>query len=635
MKNTKIAEFLYYPVILLLILFSFFNFSERFTPSLSFYQAIQVMMTPGWSFPGDLYFWGQDFSGSLIPFLSQILCEFYKFPPVLAVSIFHFSILTAGYFAISGLFKSYPVKLLLAIAWFFPPFHFISHLQGVFGIQLSTLFIGFYFLKLYQKEFSVIKKWIWLSLTSLLFILTTWVSDLSIISLILFLLIFLYRSIKKAKEQENLSAFIKHQNIADILIILFWIGAGVLFLVFARSKAVKTEGYYQHIFNNPHEVLSSLSTIIVSFYHVLTFNSGNSIESIFTWLFIAGFMIVVFSDQGFRSFVHFFRTNQWFAFFFLNGIITFLILIFSHWVLLNGVDRRYFSLVYLSLWIAFLIFLDCKTALIRERHVRMFFIIAGFGALSSFWSFYYPRVLPSRISGLNELCSLGDAGIIASSDIAYAAGCLLPDHIRTTPNDKEPWRNFEIVKQTLKQPEIYIARQGWLSEYTDTIIQFGRIFIRKGDTINRAGLVLCPYRLVRFNERFFPGDLKYQGILSEDADAVNHSVVRISRDFDKNRHFIYGPFITLKKGKYKARFCLKSSHDLSTDAIALLDISSNWGKKIVATRSLRPSDFGLKNHFEYFEVPFELSTDVPGMEFRILCNSQNDLVFNFIEVSEP
>ena len=634
MKNIKIIEFFYYPILLFLILFSFFNFSERYTPELNNYQAIQVLMTPGWSFPGDLYVWGQDFSGSLVPFLSQMLCEFYKFPPILAVSLMHFILLTAGFLALSTFFRSTINKLLLAIVWFFPPWHFIGHIVWVFGIQLSTFVIGLYLLKQFQKDYSKINKGIWLSAGCLAFIVSLWVSDLSAVSVILYCSLFIPPMIKKLRELGTKSSLFKKDYIYIFMIILFWISAGVLFLIYARSRAFKTDAYHHPVFNNPGEFMVGLKAILHAIYNSLTFSTGNFIECLFTWVLIAGIPLTIHFSKGEQNHRNPIRSNPWFAFFFLNAVVTLLVLVASHWVFLNGMDRRYFSLVYMSSWIAFLFYTESGTSKNPVKRNSILFVVAITGALSSFYQFYIPRIVPSRIGILNELQSLGDFGMIASLDNAYAAGCVAPDHIKATPNDKEPVRNFEIVKQTLNQPEIYIAKNGWLKSFPDSINQFGRIFIKLGNSINRAGLDLCRYDLVRIKMTFFPADLKYQGTLIEDQDALRHQSVNISTDFDRNKHFVYGPFITLRKGKYIARFCLKVTNELSTTEIALLDVSANWGKTLISSRSLRPSDFGMKNHYEYFDLPFELKMDSHGMEFRILCFTPNDLSFNHVELTE-
>ena len=46
--------------IILIILLSFFTFSENFYPLLNSDMAVNILMTPAFSLPHDIYFWGQD-----------------------------------------------------------------------------------------------------------------------------------------------------------------------------------------------------------------------------------------------------------------------------------------------------------------------------------------------------------------------------------------------------------------------------------------------------------------------------------------------------------------------------------------------------------------------------------------------
>ena len=55
MDNSRSSLIAYYIILSLLVLFSFLNFSERFFPLLNSDQAVTILMTPGFTIPGDLY----------------------------------------------------------------------------------------------------------------------------------------------------------------------------------------------------------------------------------------------------------------------------------------------------------------------------------------------------------------------------------------------------------------------------------------------------------------------------------------------------------------------------------------------------------------------------------------------------
>jgi len=73
MNTTRIHSFVYYLLLFLLIFFSFYNFAEIYFPLLNSDMAITILMAQNLNLPGDLYFWGQDRAGSLIPLLANIL----------------------------------------------------------------------------------------------------------------------------------------------------------------------------------------------------------------------------------------------------------------------------------------------------------------------------------------------------------------------------------------------------------------------------------------------------------------------------------------------------------------------------------------------------------------------------------
>ena len=126
--------------------------------------------------------------------------------------------------------------------------------------------------------------------------------------------------------------------------------------------------------------------------------------------------------------------------------------------------------------------------------------------------------------------------------------------------------------------------------------------------------------------------MKYQGIVDKDEDARNGQSVRTGPGFDKSKHFIYGPFISLSPGKVVVRFRLKAGENLSTGKLAFLDVSADYGKTILGSRTLQCADFGRVNAFQEFEVPIELTKRYDGIEFRILYLGDADLSFDRVVV---
>ena len=80
-------SFLHYTLIFILIILSFLCYSSNFYTLLTSDDAIQVLMIHNFQLPHDLYFWGQDRYGSLIPMLGQIFYKGLGFSPLTSESL--------------------------------------------------------------------------------------------------------------------------------------------------------------------------------------------------------------------------------------------------------------------------------------------------------------------------------------------------------------------------------------------------------------------------------------------------------------------------------------------------------------------------------------------------------------------
>ena len=472
--RVKFSNVLYYCLLLLIVLFSFFNFSYRFYPVLNADMAVDILMTPGYHLPNDLYTWGQDRLGTLIPLLANLLYRAIPISPVSSVSLVHYLILLMGYLAATTLFKSRITKIFLALLWFFPPWHFTDFLFFLFGIQLSLFLTGVIFLSKSEKSKSLAGQHLWLALSCILMILGIWVSELGVLMILLLCFIKIFQWIRRRK--------VIHRSDTYYLInMLFWVILGSVFILYAKSTAARIDVYSDHPFNNPREVISSLHIICRSLYDVFIFSSENFIESIYAWMLIIGIPVVklltIFMNKGW------FRTvnRKWFIFFLLNGILTFIVIILSHWAFLNEVGRRYFVLVYISFAIVILLLVETTEKRKRKIVNIILAVMILTGATSSFYKFYYPKHIPSRIKILSEFQSLGDIGLIAEYWNSYLSASPDPIHIKATPHDKDYVRNYKLVEEVFNQPRIYIIKDGWLDSFPDTIRQFGRTLIKKGD----------------------------------------------------------------------------------------------------------------------------------------------------------
>ncbi len=633
MNTTRISSSVYYPLLFLLILFSFYNFAEIYFPLLNSNMAITILMAQNLNLPGDLYFWGQDRGGSLIPLLANILVEAYKFPSVLAVSLIHYLIMIAGFFAMASFFRNRNLKLILALIWFFPSWHFLDQVFTLFGIQMCLVAIALYFLKIMQVAMNRYLQLVWLSLACFSFIISIWVSDLAIVSLFIVAMIVLWKYLPMLRKKRYLFFFKDRNTLLQAVLVATWFILGTAFILYAKHKATRTEGYHTHHLNHPGEIFTALRIIFYSIWRVFIFASENFMESIYAWAIVAGIPLVISLSNTRSHFLKFCSSHKWLIFFTLNGIVIFFLLVLSHWVYLNGTNRKYFTLVYISLWIAMLLYVEATGSHNRQLRLIILLIVVLIGSISSFNRFFFPERLPSRLSAMADFKKLGDFGLISDYWDAYLIASVDPKHIVATPHDKENVRNHNLPELVFKMPKLYLARDGWMDSFPDTITQFGHILSRKGSEFKVATIALCQYERVYYKRTFICEEMQHQGTVNADPLTGSGKSVVIGKDFDRKKHFIYGPFLSLQHGTILVQYSLKSEPDLNTRNIAVLEISVEYGKKVIATQAIRSCDFQRRDAYQLFDLKTTLDKDYKGVEFRIMYLGGPDIYFDRVELT--
>lgn len=478
----------------LIMLLSFFTFSENFFPLMNSDMAVNILMTPSFQLPGDIYFWGQNRSGSLIPLLTHPLYAATGMSPALAVSIVHYLLLTAGILALFRFIKTAFGRVLVTMIWFFPPWHFIEFLLILYGIQASCVIIALNFFDRFIKSEKRAGKIFWINASSMVFIIAVWVSDMAIISVLTLAVTFGIYLLQVRKTGHRLPSTGK--LIFPVLIVLFWIAAGWILISYAKSISTPVNTYDKGLTGSMQEIFSNLEIVGGSVWRILFFSSEDWIESVFLW----GSLVLVFMLlKGFKR-----RTgaikiseNPWFFYFLAEALITLFTVLISGWVAANGAGRRYFTTFFISTAIVIVIWLEnIPKNEFKSLWRTLAFSVALIGSLSGCWRFYYPEVKPSRMRVLSSLAYMGKIGIIGEYWNAYIAACPDPEDIRATPHDKDYVRNPELAAQTLMQPRIFLIKDGWLNEFPDTIVQFGVMLKKTGTSFHIADAWLNQYKVL-------------------------------------------------------------------------------------------------------------------------------------------
>jgi hypothetical protein len=164
-------------------------------------------------------------------------------------------------------------------------------------------------------------------------------------------------------------------------------------------------------------------------------------------------------------------------------------------------------------------------------------------------------------------------------------------------------------------------------------MQFGHILLRKGEPIHCCNLTLCRYERMLYTRTFSCEEMQHQGTFVADPVARSGKSLMIGNNFDRKKHFIFGPFLSLKHGTIIVQFNLRSEPDFNTRTLAVLEISANYGKEILASMPIRSCDFQRMDSFQLFNLKTKLDKDYEGVEFRIMYQGGSDLYFDRVDLT--
>lgn len=325
-------------------------------------------------------------------------------------------------------------------------------------------------------------------------ILAVWVSDTAVITISILLIInMVYNTVKIGKIQINK---------VQALYLISGIALGFLFIMYSKSTAIVKSVNYLSV-NTFKDVFNGLGIICNSFLDVLTFRTGELFVSIYVYISsvsIITFLILTRRSGEFRRLLK----DKWIVFFLSDFVIVFIVILFSSWVLANGMGRWYFVASYISFSIFLLLTLE---AIADQRVVKIlryvFAVIAITGVLSTYHNmlFVKPKTLRPMAKTASEFRQLGRIGIIGDFWNSYIYSCPDPEMIMATPHDKSNVRNQALADKVFEREDIYIIKDMWMESFPDTISQFGHILIKDGEQFRMGGSEVCKYRGIGKGDR--------------------------------------------------------------------------------------------------------------------------------------
>lgn len=483
----------YYIVVGLIFLLSFRFYSSLYYPILNSDNALTVLMIHYFKLPDDLYCWGLNRIGSIIPLIGQIFFKIFNFSAIASEAITRYLILLLGFLAFSSFLKSHFYKIIFAVIWFFPPMRLIDITQFYVGIHYSLFAICCYLFVTYKKEriqqHTLLRHGV-LALITILLIAVIWVSDMALVSVFLLLTLELYFYLKT----NTINSLF---NKIEFYYTLIGLGIGYFFIHYAKNLSSNKQDYV--FFSDLNTIKETVRIFFTSIYDLLAFKSNEPFTSVYTYLVIILFAILLSQIKKIKLNED---AQKWIWLFLLDAALLFAIIMISKWTFLNGVPRRYFGCTYISLAFAILLLLD--NSKIRSNQLliikTLLIITVVIGGVGTFYNIKYiwPKRLTPRVEFASEFVTLGQIGIISEYWNSYINSCVDPDKIKAIPNEQSAAvKNYQIIEEVFQQKNIYVIKDMWLNSFPDSLSQYGRLLVKEGVEFKLGDSDVCKYKIIR------------------------------------------------------------------------------------------------------------------------------------------
>jgi hypothetical protein len=547
-KNT--SRMLYIFLLPIVFILSFRSFAAVLYPDLNSDHAIHVLMAYDLKLPDDLYYWGQDRLGSLIPIIGHIILKLFPLSPIEVISLVQYLIIAVGFLSFAALFKSIKSKIIFAIAWFLPLKCFSELIQPTHPYAPQFTFIAIAivainrlaqinpktdqmkgeerttsmpasslsplpFTHLHLIKSTGLKEvlgeakrqvLIFISVASLF--VSLWISELSLVTIFILCFIALKSRLKVSFKETSL---LKIKEITfkidySIFTVLFTSLIGISFLLYAKQHALPVGVYHQQVFNNFSQTLEVIDKLTNSFVRSIIFRADNiffSLPSILVLLLIVSLLYILYKKKPSNRI-----DSQWMYLFFWNAILSFVLLIFSHWVYINESHLRYFTVVYVSCWVAALLFAETLTGITKKRIYAILALIAissSFSLPSYVFSINKPE---SKIDKAQELQTLGKVSFIGDYWTSYLICSVNPSLFDCTPHEKSAIRCSRCIPRVLAAPTIYLVKEQWLDSFPSHIDQFGVTLKKLGEERKIGGYTIAPYKAMDNKDKVFSQDIR-------------------------------------------------------------------------------------------------------------------------------
>jgi hypothetical protein len=500
-------------LVTLTFLLSFRVFAAHRNARLNSDHAVHILMAYDLKLPDDLYYWGQDRLGSVVPILGHLLLQVMPVRPIEAVAYVQYGLLLLGFLCLSSVFKTHLTRCLFALIWFIPlrPFRALVMIAQPYGPQFAFTGLALVLLNsvLNRPQMKGFGRHLRISLAVLCLFIALWISDLTLVLLLILSVMTLKQVDRQVKGGLSLSIRDRLRNwfTPDVINILSTSLVGFIFLFVAKQSASGQSGY--GTFSSPAQILEVISRLTVSAFQTLTFQVSSFFLSIHALLLIGllGYAVYLSRKRIFSN-----GESRWLPLFFWNTALCLSLLPLLYWVYRNNVNLRYFVVVYVSAWMTVLLFAEQLTGTHARRLMALLLLMAVCSTLSQPHHIFALNPRNPTAQRVQRVENLAPAGFIGEYWSSYILCTTDPANLKCTPYDQQGQtpcptdlpqelvrtssvRCRRCVPQVLESENLYLVKNRWLDTFPDEIEQFGRCLVRTGDEGRLARYTIAPYQV--------------------------------------------------------------------------------------------------------------------------------------------
>jgi hypothetical protein len=481
--------------LLTLVVLSFCFYAPCFYPLYNSDHAIHALMSYDLEFPRDLYYWGQNRLGSLLPMLTYPFVKLFRIQPLFMVSIMHYLLLLIPVLIISKFIKRKWILFVLFLAVFFPVTEYRAVLwighpysQQIFCGALFLYFCYLFYSKLLKFHEDHTSREIHLSLLLyqfllfLFFALGAWVSELSAI---LILVPFFYLVL----DNQRSFPLLKKRPVYPYMILCIAYSFGIYALLSYFKQLFPNDPTYDApFFFSAEKIELQFAYMRANISDVILMRDDRFIDNLFYYVAFLLLLVLLFSGKK--------NTEPLFSKFnsslLLVSLITFILLFFSVWNLRSHFCTRYYIPVYYLVVIALLFAVDRTPS---KRSSIIFAVLFSTFTLYHSVAYLHHNKGPGAYQKFSEFKKLPQGTLIAGYWDAYLVGSVAYRNLIPMTFDRDFNRNSFALDKALANANFYFINNPDLQQFIrrDTLWQYSHPFIYSGKKYNCNGIEVLRY----------------------------------------------------------------------------------------------------------------------------------------------